>query len=83
MCVKLPPGDLNPNPYPSHPTSTYTYGVITAPRMHGGSLFLKYNKNDIVFGKLFAFKYIYIKASVFTKKKKKKGFVKFQIKAQT
>jgi len=29
MCVKLPPGDLNPNLYLSHLTSTYTYGVTT------------------------------------------------------
>ena len=27
MCVKLPPGDLNPDPCPPHPTSTYTCGV--------------------------------------------------------
>ena len=29
MCVKLPPGDLNSSPYPSHPTSTYTYPIST------------------------------------------------------
>ena len=33
MCVKLPLGDLNPSPYPPHPTSIYTCGVITAPRV--------------------------------------------------
>ena len=32
MYVKLPPEDLNPNPYPLHPTSTYTCRVTTAPR---------------------------------------------------
>ena len=36
MCVKFPPGDLNPSPYPPHPTSTYICGVITAPRVRGG-----------------------------------------------
>ena len=30
MCVKFPLGDLNLNPYPPHPTSTYTYGVTIA-----------------------------------------------------
>ena len=36
MCVKLPPGDLNLGPYPPHPTSTYTCGVTTAPRVRSG-----------------------------------------------
>ena len=36
MCVKLSPGDLNPGPYPSHPTSIYTCGVTNTPRVHGG-----------------------------------------------
>ena len=36
MCVKLPPGDLNPDPCPPHPTSTYTCGMTIAPRMCGG-----------------------------------------------
>ena len=27
MCVKLSPGDLNLDSYPSHPTSTYTCEV--------------------------------------------------------
>ena len=31
MCVKLPPGDLNPDPCPSQ--STYTCGVTIAPRV--------------------------------------------------
>ena len=30
MCVKLPPRDLNLNPYSPHPTSTYTCGVTIA-----------------------------------------------------
>ena len=33
MRVKLPPGDLNPDPCPQHPTSIYTYGVTTTPRV--------------------------------------------------
>jgi len=33
MCVKLPPGDLNPGPYP---TSIYTGGVTTTPKVCGG-----------------------------------------------
>ena len=33
MCVKLPPGDLNPGPYPSHPINTYTCGMTIASRM--------------------------------------------------
>ena len=33
MCVKPSPGDLNPDSYPPHPTSTYTYEVTTVP-MH-------------------------------------------------
>ena len=36
MCVKLPPRDLNPDPYPSHSTSTYTCEVIIAPRVCNG-----------------------------------------------
>ena len=35
-CVKLSPGDLNPDPSPPHPTSTYICGVTIAPRMCGG-----------------------------------------------
>ena len=31
MCVKLSSGNLNPDPYPSHLTSTYTYrGTIVS-----------------------------------------------------
>ena len=36
MCVKLSSEDLNSGPYPPHPTSTYTCGVIIAPRVCGG-----------------------------------------------
>ena len=36
MCVKLPSGDLNPDLYPPHPTSIYTCGVTTTPRVRGG-----------------------------------------------
>ena len=35
MCVKLPLGDLNPDPCPPHPTSIYTCGVTTASRVRG------------------------------------------------
>ena len=37
MSVKLPPRNLNPTPWPPHPTSTYTCGVTTVPRLCGGS----------------------------------------------
>ena len=36
MCMKLPPGDLNPNLYPLHSTSIYTYRVTTASKVRGG-----------------------------------------------
>ena len=36
MCVKLFLRDLNPNPYPSHPTNTYTCGVTIALRVCSG-----------------------------------------------
>ena len=36
MCVNLPFGGLNPNPYPPHLTSTYTYGVTIEPRVCDG-----------------------------------------------
>jgi len=35
MCVKLPLGDLNPDSFSSHPTSTYTYEVTIALRVCG------------------------------------------------
>ena len=38
ICVKLPLGDLNPDPCPPHPTSTYTCGVTTAPRVRDGNI---------------------------------------------
>ena len=38
MCVKLPPRDLNPDPYPPYPSSIYTYGVTTALRVRSGTL---------------------------------------------
>ena len=36
MCVNLPFGDLNSDPYPPHLTSTYTYGVAIVPRVCDG-----------------------------------------------
>ena len=36
MCVKLPSRDLNPGPWPLHPTSTYTCGMTIAPKVCGG-----------------------------------------------
>jgi len=38
MCMKLPPGDLNPGPCPPHPTSTYTCEVTIAPRVCGDDM---------------------------------------------
>ena len=38
MCVNLPPGDLNPNSYPSHLTSTYTYEMTIAPKAYSDFL---------------------------------------------
>ena len=40
ICVKLPSGDLNPDPCPPHPTSTYTCRVIIAPKMCSGDIFV-------------------------------------------
>ena len=37
MYVKLPSGDLNPDPYPSYSINTYTCGVTIASRMYGGN----------------------------------------------
>ena len=34
--MKLSPRDLNPDPYPPYPTSTYTCRVTIAPRVCGG-----------------------------------------------
>ena len=36
MCVKLSPRYLNPDPYPPHSTSIYTYKVTTVPKVRGG-----------------------------------------------
>ena len=40
VCVKLPPRDLNSNPYLPYPTSSYTCEVTTTPRVRGGALSL-------------------------------------------
>ena len=37
MCVKLPFRDLNPDSYPPHLTSTYTYEMTIAPKVCSGS----------------------------------------------
>ena len=47
MCMKLSPGDLNSDPYPPHPTSTYTCGVTTAPRVRGGQTKLIINVRNL------------------------------------
>ena len=36
MCVKFPPGDLNPGLCPQQPTSIYTCRVTIASRVYGG-----------------------------------------------
>ena len=36
MCVKLPLEDLNLDPYPPHPTNTYTCRVTITPKVCGG-----------------------------------------------
>ena len=36
MCVKLPPGDLNPDPCSPPPTNIYTCKVTTTPKVCGG-----------------------------------------------
>ena len=57
MCVKLFPGDLNPDPYPPHPTSIYTLGatntctfkVIITPKVYSEHIIkmqLKINFNS-------------------------------------
>ena len=41
--MKLPPEDLNPDPYLPHPTSTYIYAVTIAPRVSSNKFsFLRY-----------------------------------------
>ena len=42
----IPLGDLNPDPYPSHPTSTYTCGMTIATRVCGGQHILFGPPND-------------------------------------
>ena len=37
MYVKIPLGDLNPNPYPLHPTNIYTCRVAIVSRLCDGS----------------------------------------------
>ena len=58
MCVKLHFGDLNPGPYPPHSTSTYTCGVIIAPKVCGGEKQQLNKKREITlyFTFLFYFK---------------------------
>ena len=53
MCVKLLLGDLNSDPYPPHSTSTYTCGVIIAPKVCGGGKQQLNKKREII---LFYFK---------------------------
>ena len=49
MCVKLLLRDLNPNPYPLHPTSTYTCRVTIALRVYSGkNLFVKDTKEILI-----------------------------------
>ena len=49
MCVKLPPGDLNPGYFPPHLTSIYINRVTTGPKMRGGMILrLKYVKLNTV-----------------------------------
>ena len=44
MCVKLPLGNLNPDPCPTYPISIYTCEVTTAPRVCGGTkMIIKFN----------------------------------------
>ena len=40
MWVKLPLGDLNPNPCPPYPTNTYTCRVTIASRMCDGVIYI-------------------------------------------
>ena len=37
MYVKISPGNLNPNPYPLHPTNIYTCRVTIVSRLCDGS----------------------------------------------
>ena len=38
MYVKLPPEDLNLDPYFQHSTNIYTYRMITTPKVRGGKI---------------------------------------------
>ena len=42
MCVKFPPGDLNPGPCPPHSTSIYTCGMTTTPMVRDGEFSILY-----------------------------------------
>ena len=55
MCVKLSPGDLNLGPCPPHSTSTYTCGVIIAPKVCGGGKQQLNKKREITFYFTFLF----------------------------
>ena len=48
MCVKLPPGNLNTGPYPSHSTNTYTCEVIIAPKEYGGDNYITISINIFI-----------------------------------
>ena len=45
ICVKFSPRDLNPGPYPPHPTNTYTCGVTIVPRVCNGVKLLNWKGN--------------------------------------
>ena len=54
MCAELPLGNLNPDPYPSYPTNTYTCEVITTLRVHSDVFFfLICAQIDFIFKKLY------------------------------
>ena len=48
MCVKLPPINLNSDPYSLHLTSIYTCGVTTTPRVHDGIMGLVLSGRDLI-----------------------------------
>ena len=69
--MKFPSKNLNPGPYPPHPTSTYTYGIIIAPRVCGG-------RNNILCVRKLCIEFereleIYNKKMRIRREKKKKG----------
>ena len=49
MCVKLLSGYLNASPYSQHPTSIYTCGITTGPRMRDGCKSFRYQKKSLIF----------------------------------